>query len=563
MKRYFQFAALLLALCMALGGMAVAEDLTVLPQIDNSTARIPITDAIYAYFTERGAQGPAPMCSKTHGAWLNLADGQADIIFLIAPTADEMQYFADAGVDIEMKIYGYDGLVFMGNASNPVQNLTSAEIRAIYRGDIRNWVTVMDSPVSGEIVAYIRTPESGSQRMFENLVWTGFEMPDFQALGFEEGEVVGATPMKVKEVDDMSEITLNVMRNRYSIGYNIMSYVSNVFLADEVEATKVVTTGSVNLRDYSGLEYDVLASVPAGTELEYAGRTRFDERDVAWYQVYYENREMWVSSRYSRLEQDNTALKLFDVDGYAPTTENFANGNYPFVTTSYVAIRADEPADSPARQLFNWIGSDVSRTLIAENSTLSVGFSDSVVIHARTGDPDGAAVAAIVDDLGTRRLTRAERCAFTEDELVRIWKGCYAQAGLRFHQADCRGAFEGRAWYSPSVDSYGEAYDRMEDVLRANCDLTAQYLSELHRATVATAPRTFSFVFSLGYLADNMAGEDVLEMQRALLELGYLTAEDCNGEYDRTSAEAVMAFQTAQGLEATGVFDAVTRMMLL
>ena len=120
MKRYFQFAALLLALCMALGGMALAEDLTVLPQIDNSTARIPITDAIYAYFTERGAQGPAPMCSKTHGAWLNLADGQADIIFLIAPTADEMQYFADAGVDIEMKIYGYDGLVFMGNASNPV-----------------------------------------------------------------------------------------------------------------------------------------------------------------------------------------------------------------------------------------------------------------------------------------------------------------------------------------------------------------------------------------------------------------------------------------------------------
>ena len=484
MKRYFQFAALLLALCMALGGMALAEDLTSLPQIDNSTARIPITDAIYAYFTERGAQGPAPMCSKTHGAWLNLADGQADIIFLIAPTADEMQYFADAGVDIEMKIYGYDGLVFMGNASNPVQNLTSAEIRAIYRGDIRNWGAVMDSPVSGEIVAYIRNPESGSQRMFESLVWTGFEMPDFQALGFEEGEVVGATPMKVKEVDDMSEITLNVMRNRYSIGYNIMSYVSNVFLADEVEATKVVTTGSVNLRDYSGLEYDVLASVPAGTELEYAGRTRFDERDVAWYQVYYENREMWVSSRYSRLEQDNTALKLFDVDGYAPTTENFANGCYPFVTTSYVAIRADEPADSPARQLFNWIGSDVSRTLIAENSTLS-------------------------------------------------------------------------------VDSYGEAYDRMEDVLRANCDLTAQYLSELRRATVATAPRTFSFVFSLGYLADNMAGEDVLEMQRALLELGYLTAEDCNGEYDRTSAEAVMAFQTAQGLEATGVFDAVTRMMLL
>lgn len=563
MKRTFRFAALLLALCMALGGMALAENLTVLPQIDNSTARIPITDAIYAYFTERGAQGPAPMCSKTHGAWLNLADGQADIIFLIAPTADEMQYFADAGVDIEMKVYGYDGLVFMGNASNPAQNLTSAEIRAIYRGDIRNWAGVMDSPASGEIVAYIRNPESGSQRMFESLVWTGYEMPDFQSLGFEEGEVVGATPRKVEEVDDMSEITLNVMENRYSIGYNIMSYVSNVFLGDEVEATKVVTTGSVNLRAFDGLEADVVATVPAGAELEYAGYTRFDERDVAWYRVYYEDDVLWVSSRYSRLEQDNSALKLFDVDGYAPTTENFANGSYPFVTTSYVAIRADEPAGSPARQLFDWIGSDASRTIIAENSTLSVGFSDSVVIHARTGDPDGAAVAAVVDDLATRRLTRAELCAFTEDELVRIWQGCYAQAGLRFHQADCRSAFEGRAWYAPSVDSYGEAYAQMDDVLRANCDLTAQYLSELRRATVATAPRTFSYNFSIRRFEDNMSGEDVLEVQRALLDRGLLTEADCTGEYDKTTAEAVMAFQTAQGLEATGVFDAVTRMMLL
>lgn len=559
MKRSYRFAALLLALCMALGGTSLAENLTVLPQIDNSTARIPITDAIYAYFIERGAQGPSPMCSKTHGAWLNLADGKADIIFLIAPTADEMEYFADAGVDIEMKIYGYDGLVFMGNASNPTQNLSSAEIRSIYRGDITNWYGVRDCPVGGEIVAYIRNPESGSQRMFENLVWTGYEMPDFQSLGFAEGDVVGATPYKMEEIDDMSDITLNVMENRFSIGYNIMSYVSNVFLGDEVEKPRVVTTGSVNLRDYSGLEYDVVASVPAGTELEYAGYTRFDERDVAWYQVCYEDREVWVSSRYSRLEQDNAALKLFDIDGYAPTTENFQSGNYPFVTTSYVAIRADEPADSPARQLFDWIGSDVSRELIAENSTLSVGFSDPVVIHARTGDPDSAEVGAVIDALAARKLTRGELCAFTEDELVRIWQGCYARAGLCFHQAACRSAFEAQTWYVPSADSYGEAYGQMDDVLRANCDLVSQYLSELRRATAATAPRTFSY----SWHEESMRGEDVAEMQQALLALGYLSEDACSGKYDQESADAVQAFQSAQGLEATGVFDAVTRMMLL
>ena len=120
--------ALILAALLLCAG-ALAEN--TLPQIDNSTARIPITDAIYALFTGRGYTGPAPICSKTHGAWLNLASGEADIIFLIAPAEDEIQACADAGVDIEMKIYGYDGLVFMGNASNPVESLTGAQIRAI------------------------------------------------------------------------------------------------------------------------------------------------------------------------------------------------------------------------------------------------------------------------------------------------------------------------------------------------------------------------------------------------------------------------------------------------
>ena len=111
----------------------------------------------------------------------------------------------------------------------------------------------------------------------------------------------------------------------------------------------------------------------------------------------YDYNSLWVSSRNSKLEVDNDSLKLFNIDGYAPTTENFANGNYPFVTTSYVAIRADEPEDSPARQLYNWIGSEESRAIIEENSTLSVDFSDSIVIHAEQSMPARAEVGMLID----------------------------------------------------------------------------------------------------------------------------------------------------------------------
>jgi len=553
---------LCLFMCMVFTCTTLAEGISILPQIDNSTARIPITDAIYVYFADQGASGPEPICSKTHGAWLNLADGKADIVFLVAPTAEEMQYFADAGVDIEMKIYGYDGLVFMGNASNPTSNITSSEIRSIYRGKITDWGALQDSNVWGDIAAYIRNPESGSQRLFENLVWTGYEMPDFQSMNFQEGEVQGAEPYKMEEIDDMSTVTVNVMQNRYSIGYNIMSYVDNVFLSNEVKAPKVITTGNVNLRVWPGLDEDIVEAVPAGTELEYAGYTRFDERDVAWYRVNYEGYDynsLWVSSRYSKLEVDNDSLKLFNIDGYAPTTENFANGNYPFVTTSYVAIRADEPEDSPARQLYNWIGSEESRGIIQENSTLSVDFSDSIVIQAEQSNPARAEVGMLIDKLATERLLRKDLYAFTEEELVYIWQGAHAHAGKAFHQEIYQNYFGEQEWYAGEFSTYAESSSSMEGILLENYSLISQYLSELRRGVAAIAPRTFAY----NRYEDNMAGEDVLELQNTLIALGYLSEECHTGEYDRDSRDAVTAFQKDNGLEETGVLDQVTRIMLL
>lgn len=558
MKRCCRILVCLL-LCMALSGLAVAEGLSAIPQIDNSTARIPITDAIYAHFTEQGAAGPAPICSKTHGAWLNLADGKADIIFLVAPTEEEMQYFADAGVDIEMKIYGYDGLVFMGNASNPTDNLTSSEIRSIYRGAITDWGAIQDSSVSGDIAVYIRNPESGSQRLFEKLVWTGYEMPDFQSMGFQEGEVQGAKPYKMEEIDTMSDITTTVMQNRFSIGYNIMSYVDNVFLSDEVETAKVTTTAGVNLRAWASLEGDIIASVPKGTELEYTGYTVFDDRDVAWYRVHYEDNDYcWVSSRYAELQADNDSLKLFNIDGYAPTTVNFANGNYPFVTTSYVAIRADEPEDSPARQLYNWIGSEESRAIIEENSTLSVAFSDSIVIRAAQSDTARSEVGAMIEKLASQRLQREDLYGFTEEELVFIWQGAHAHAGKIFHQEDYQSYFGAQEWYDGKLSAYAQSAAAMEGILLENYTLISQYLSELRRGIVAVMPRTFVY----SDYEENMAGEDVLQLQDALIALGYFPEAYRTGEYDADSRDAVASFQTDCGLEETGVFDETTRDML-
>lgn len=559
MKTISGILAFLFVIMTALG-CAGAEALNAIPQIDNSTARIPITEAIYEYFSEQGANGPKPICSKTHGAWLNLANGTADIIFLVAPTEDELQVFTEAGVDIEIKIFGYDGLVFMGNATNPIDDIASTDIRAIYRGDITDWNNVGDSRAEGEIVPYIRNAESGSQRLFEELVWKGYSLPDFDSPGFKEGEVEGASPL-IRQ-NDMGEVTTSVMENRYSIGYNIMSYVDNVFLDTKAQGPRIVTTGSVNLREGPGLAYEKITSVPAGTELEFEGYTENDDRDVTWYTVLYQGNTVWISSRYSELKTDDSTLKLFSIDGVAPTTENFINRTYPFLTTSCVAIRADEPADSPARQLFDWIGSDDSRRIIEENSTLAVDFSDSVVIHMAESDDRREEVVACLDALPEHLLERSDLFAFTQEELEYLWQGCYAHVGKKFTQRDYEFNFYSRPWYKrPKIHFYGEAYQLMNPTLRENSETILAYLKDLWNINITVQPPVYRLTEE--YQWDWMFDSDMYFVQRELdMYADFYSLTEYTGNRALTK-DAVKEFQEVNGLEPTGNFDYLTRMMLM
>ncbi len=377
-----------------------------LPQIDGSTARIPIMNAIHELFASRGYIGPAPLNSRTHGAWLNLASGKADIIFLVAPTASELKYFAEMGVTIEMKVYGRDGLVFMGNESNPVANLTSGQIRAIYSRGITNW-----SALGGKnafILAYIRNQDSGSQRLFESLVWKGYSMPNFDYMDFEEGDVDPSIE-QLEAFDDMGEVTRGVLRDVASIGYNLMSYIDS----------------------------------------EFAG----------------------------------SGLKLFSIDGVTPSTENFASGAYPFLTTSYVAIRANEPESSPARLLYDWVGSEESRSLIADNSTLTVTFSQSVFIapYARAPE-DNPDLAAFMPALKERLIRREELAPFTLEEIGYLRNGVYALSGKMFRTPEYMRYFSAQSWYKEVNPSDTVIERAFNDYQKQNLLLLVQYEKELANA---------------------------------------------------------------------------------
>ena len=65
-------------------------------------------------------------------------------------------------------------------------------------------------------------------------------------------------------------------------------------------------------------------------------------------------------------------IRLLEVNGVSPTNETIANGEYPYTQDFYAVIRADEPEDSPARQLYNYLLSDAGRALMTDAGYVAV-----------------------------------------------------------------------------------------------------------------------------------------------------------------------------------------------
>ena len=69
---------------------------------------------------------------------------------------------------------------------------------------------------------------------------------------------------------------------------------------------------------------------------------------------------------YAKYMYQQPGLRFLQVDGVAPSDETIADGSYPLLNEYYVVIRADEPADSPARQLRDWILSDEGKAALVK-----------------------------------------------------------------------------------------------------------------------------------------------------------------------------------------------------
>jgi phosphate transport system substrate-binding protein len=88
----------------------------------------------------------------------------------LPPSPEQRAEAAENGVTFNLTPLGYDAFVFIVHRDNPVDNLTSEQVRAvraIYSGEITSWKSI--TGVDEEIIAYQRLKNSGSQTILERI----------------------------------------------------------------------------------------------------------------------------------------------------------------------------------------------------------------------------------------------------------------------------------------------------------------------------------------------------------------------------------------------------------
>ena len=163
MKRLV-FSLVLLAL--AATGLVRAETL----QIDGSTTVGPIADAFAEYFmrTNPGLEITVKKTGSGDGA-AALIDSRCDIATLSRFMKDkEFKAAVDHNVFPVAHAIAMDGVCIIVHPSNTVSALTTAQVRDIYKGKIKNWKEI--GGPDAEIVIVSRDTSSGTYETFHEKI---------------------------------------------------------------------------------------------------------------------------------------------------------------------------------------------------------------------------------------------------------------------------------------------------------------------------------------------------------------------------------------------------------
>lgn len=203
------------------------------PRMGGSLANLPLGQAVTATvlgISREDANELITFAGSTTDNYKAIADGEFDILLAYEPSEEAKQYILDKGVELELTPIGVDALVFICSKQNPVTDLTVDQIKQIYSGKLTDWADVGGD--AGEIVAYQRNKDSGSQTLFDKLIDLGDDLVDPPA------------SQQISTMIGLLEAIADYENSEHSLGYTVYYYLTNME-KDKLDTAKILSVDGV------------------------------------------------------------------------------------------------------------------------------------------------------------------------------------------------------------------------------------------------------------------------------------------------------------------------------
>ena len=271
-------------------------------RIDGSTATIPLTTAALRML--RGSEAGLNH-NATIEAYENLITAKKDVIFVTAPSKEELAAAKEAGVELEVIPVVKDALVFLANKANKANNLSQQQVKDIYTGKITNWNKVGGN--NQPIIPYQRQINSGSQTLFLQLAMQDTIPMDAQ------------TDLRISTMNELVDAITEYDNSQNALGYSVYYYTQQMYIKDNAKLLQIdgimPTNQSISDETYPYLTYYyavIRSSEPANS---------LSRQLIDWL-LCPEAQQMASGTGYVPLEAANIVQMRQDYGYYGSTPEN-------------------------------------------------------------------------------------------------------------------------------------------------------------------------------------------------------------------------------------------------
>ena len=233
------------------------------PVMDGALALYPVYAAIAdAIYDEATFDPNAVMFTNTLRAYDGIIAGERDVIFCAGPSKSQRDAAAAAGVDLVLTPIGKEAFVFLVGKENPIDNLSSQQIRNIYSGKTAMWRT-LGWLQGGEMITFQRPEGSGSQTGLESVMG---DLPIIAPQPLPDKSLIGTNSL-------MHQISVRYRGVQPALGYSFRFFALTMFPNSEAKLLKIngIEPNTENIR--SGL-YPYTMNFYAITNGEPKGNTK-------------------------------------------------------------------------------------------------------------------------------------------------------------------------------------------------------------------------------------------------------------------------------------------------